>query len=54
LGALARLQLGRSYVLAGDEARARRAYQEFLDLWKEADPNILILKQVKAEYAKLQ
>ena len=54
LAALARLQLGRAYVLSGDEARARSAYQDFLALWKDADPDIPIYKQAKAEYAKLQ
>jgi hypothetical protein len=54
LGALARLQLGRAYVLAGDASKSRTAYQDFLALWKDADPDIPILKQAKAEYAKLQ
>jgi len=54
LGALARLQLGRSYLVAGDTGKARAAYQDFLALWKDADADIPILKQAKAEYAKLQ
>ncbi len=54
LGALARLGLARSYTLQGDTARARAAYQEFLTLWKDADPDIPVLKQAKAEYAKLK
>jgi len=54
LGALAHLWLGRAYVLSGDTAKARGAYQDFLTLWKDADPDIPILKQAKAEYAKLQ
>jgi tetratricopeptide (TPR) repeat protein len=54
LGALARLGLGRAYTLRGDPAKARAAYQDFLTLWKDADPDIPILKQAKAEYAKLQ
>ncbi len=54
LGALAHLQLGRAYSLAGDAAKARAAYQDFLTLWKDADPDIPILKQAKAEYAKLR
>jgi eukaryotic-like serine/threonine-protein kinase len=54
LGALAHLQLGRAYQLAGDKAKARAAYQDFLALWKHADPDIPILKQAKAEYEKLQ
>jgi hypothetical protein len=40
--------------LSGDEAKARSAYQAFLALWKDADPDIPIYKQAKAEYAKLQ
>jgi eukaryotic-like serine/threonine-protein kinase len=52
--ALAYLGLGRSYVLAGDEGKARSAYQDFFLLWKDADPDIPILKQAKAEYARLQ
>jgi tetratricopeptide (TPR) repeat protein len=53
-GALARLQLGRAYTLSGDKNKARAAYQEFLGLWKDADPDIPILKDAKAEYAKLK
>jgi len=52
--ALAHLYLGRAWTLAGDTAKARRAYQDFLALWKDADPDIPILKEAKAEYAKLQ
>jgi serine/threonine protein kinase/tetratricopeptide (TPR) repeat protein len=54
LGALAHLQLGRAYVIAGDTAKARLAYEDFLTLWKDADPDIPILKEAMAEYAKLQ
>jgi len=54
IGALAHLGLGRAYVLSGDKAKAKAAYQDFLTLWKGADPDIPILKQAKAEYAKLQ
>jgi serine/threonine protein kinase len=54
IGALAHLQLGRAYTMQGDTAKARAAYQDFLTLWKDADPDIPILKQAKAEYAKLQ
>src|SRR5215472_3032095 len=54
LGALAHLQLGRGYAVYGDTAKSKAAYQEFLTLWKDADPDIPILKQAKAEYAKLQ
>ena len=53
-GALARLGLARAYALQGDTAKARAAYQNFLTLWKDADPDIPILKEAKAEYAKLQ
>jgi serine/threonine protein kinase/predicted Zn-dependent protease len=53
-GALAVLQLGRAYALSGDTTKARTAYQDFLTLWKDADPDIPILKQAKAEYATLQ
>ena len=54
LGALARLQLGRSYLAIGNKEKARNLYQDFLTLWKDADPDIPILKQAKAEYARLQ
>jgi len=54
VGALAHLQLGRAYALSGDETKAKSAYQDFLSLWKDADPDIPIFKQAKAEYAKLQ
>jgi serine/threonine protein kinase/tetratricopeptide (TPR) repeat protein len=53
-GALARLGLARAYAMQGDTTKARAAYQDFLTLWKDADPDIPILKQAKAEYAKLQ
>jgi hypothetical protein len=43
-----------AYAISGDTAKARTAYQDFLTLWKDADPDIPILKQAKAEYAKLQ
>jgi serine/threonine protein kinase/tetratricopeptide (TPR) repeat protein len=51
---LSQLGLARSYVLQGDTAKARTAYQDFLALWKDADPDIPILQQAKTEYAKLQ
>jgi tetratricopeptide (TPR) repeat protein len=54
VGALAHLQLGRAYVVSGDRIKARSAYQDFLAIWKDADPGIPTLKQAKAEYAKLQ
>jgi eukaryotic-like serine/threonine-protein kinase len=53
IGALAHLQIGRAFVLQGDTAKAKAAYQDFLTLWKDADPDIPILKEAKAEYAKL-
>jgi hypothetical protein len=53
VGVAARLQSGRAFALAGDTANAKAAYQDFLALWKDADPDIPILKQAKAEYAKL-
>jgi predicted Zn-dependent protease len=53
-GALARLGLARAYAMQGDTAKAKTAYQDFLTLWKDADPDIPILKEAKAEYAKLQ
>ena len=51
---LSQLGLARAYAMQGDTAKARAAYQDFLTLWKDADPDIPILKQAKAEYAKLQ
>jgi serine/threonine protein kinase/tetratricopeptide (TPR) repeat protein len=53
VGALAHLELARAYALAGDTAKSRAAYQDFLALWKDADPDIPILQQAKSEYAKL-
>jgi DNA-binding winged helix-turn-helix (wHTH) protein/predicted Zn-dependent protease len=54
IGALAHLGLGRAYVLQGDTVKAKSAYEDFLRLWKDADPDIPVLQQAKAEYAKLQ
>jgi predicted Zn-dependent protease len=54
IGALARLQIARAYAMQGDTAKAKAAYKDFLTLWKDADPDIPILKQAKAEYARLQ
>ena len=54
IGALAHLGLGRAHALQGDTVKAKTAYDDFLTLWKDADPNISILKEGKAEYAKLQ
>ena len=53
-GALARFGLARAYAMQGSTAKARAAYQDFLTLWKDADPDIPILKEAKAEYAKLR
>ena len=53
IGALAHLQLGRAYVVSGDKTKAKNAYKDFLTLWKEADPDLPVLKQASAEYAKL-
>jgi ATP/maltotriose-dependent transcriptional regulator MalT len=53
IGALAHLQLGRAYMLSGDKTKAKIAYQDFLSLWKDADPDIPILMQAKMEYSKL-
>jgi tetratricopeptide (TPR) repeat protein len=54
IGVLAHLQLGRAYAMQGNATKAKAAYQGFLALWKDADLDIPILKQAKAEYAKLQ
>jgi predicted Zn-dependent protease len=54
LGALSHLGLARAYAMQGDTTRALAAYKDFLTLWKDADPDIPILKEAKAEYAKLQ
>jgi len=54
LGALAHLELGRAYKQAGNAGKAREAYAAFLVVWLNADPDIPILKQAKAEYARLQ
>jgi DNA-binding winged helix-turn-helix (wHTH) protein/tetratricopeptide (TPR) repeat protein len=53
IGALAHLQLGRAFALTGDKAKAKTAYENFFTLWKDADPDVPILKQARAEYAKL-
>jgi len=54
IGVLAHLQLGRAYAMQGDATKATAAYQDFLTLWKDADPDIPVLQQAKTEYAKLQ
>jgi hypothetical protein len=53
-GALAHVGLTRAYALKGDGAKALAAYRDFFTLWKDADPDTPILKEAKAEYAKLQ
>ena len=53
IGALARLQIGRAFVLSGDKTKAKTAYQDFLTLWKDADADLPVLKAAKSEYAKL-
>jgi predicted Zn-dependent protease len=54
IGGLSHLGLARAYVLQGDSVKARAAYQDFLTLWKDADPDVPILKQAKAEYVTLK
>jgi len=54
VGAVARLQLGRALALSGDKTKAKTAYQDFLTLWKDADPDIPIFQQAKVEYARLK
>jgi len=53
IGAVAHLQIGRAYAMQGDTAKAKKLYQDFLTLWKDADPDIPVLIAAKAEYAKL-
>ena len=53
-GSLAKLGMGRAYAMTSDIAKARTAYQNFFAVWKHADADIPILKQARAEYAKLQ
>ena len=54
IAALSHWGLARAYAMQGGTAKARSAYQDFFALWKDADPDISILKEAKAEYAKLQ
>ena len=54
VGAMARLQLGRAWVLAGDKTKAQKEYRDFLTLWKDGDPDIPVLKQARAEFIKLR
>jgi hypothetical protein len=53
IGALAHLGLARAYAMQGDTTKAKAAYQDFLTLWKDADPEIPIFIAAKSEYAKL-
>jgi tetratricopeptide (TPR) repeat protein len=53
IGVLAYLQLGRVHALSGDKTKAKAAYEAFLALWKDADPDVPILKSAKAEYVRL-
>ncbi len=53
MGALVRLQIGRAFALSGDKAKAKTAYQDFLALWKDADPDIPVFREARAELAKL-
>ena len=53
IGALAHLQLARAFVSMGDKAKAKTAYQDFLTLWKGADPEIPVVAEAKKEYARL-
>ena len=52
--ALARLQLARAQAMSGDKPAARRSYQDFLSLWKQADTNLPLLADARAEYQKLK
>jgi eukaryotic-like serine/threonine-protein kinase len=54
VGALAHLGLARAYAVQGDTTKAKAAYQDLLTLWKDADADVPILKEAKAEYAKLK
>ena len=54
LASFAKLGMARGFALQGDKANSRIAYQDFLALWKDADPNIPLLKQAKAEYAAVK
>jgi hypothetical protein len=54
IGVLAYVQLGRAFALSGDLTRSKAAYQDFLTLWNDADPDVPILAQARAEYARLR
>ena len=53
IGATAHLQLGRAFAMSGDNTKAKGAYEDFLKLWQNADPDIPVLREAKSEYAKL-
>jgi hypothetical protein len=53
IGALAHLQIGRAFLIAGDTSKAKTAYQDFFTLWRDADLDIPILKQARDEYTSL-
>jgi hypothetical protein len=53
IGALAHLQLARAPVMMGDQSAARKSYVDFLALWKDADPDIPLYKEAKAEYSRV-
>jgi hypothetical protein len=54
IGALVHLQLGRAYVFFGDMPKAHAAYQDIVALWKDADPDIPVLREAQAEFSRLQ
>jgi Tfp pilus assembly protein PilF len=54
IGALVHLQLGRAYALSGEKSKATTAYEKFFAVWKDADPDVPIAKEARAEYAKLR
>jgi hypothetical protein len=54
MAARARVELGRAWTPAGDPAKAKAAYEDFLALWKDADPNVPLLAQARAELAALR
>ena len=54
IGALAHLQIARAYSMQSETDKAKAAYHDFLTLWKDADPELSVLEQAKAEFAKLQ
>ena len=54
IGSLAHLGLARAYAMQGNTSKARTKYQDFFALWKDADPEIAVLREAKAEYSKLQ